>query len=100
MVALHDPHSIVALYRADRGERTRFTPDVNTSRARARASTNLEVLAPVVGNPAATLAAVGEEEVATDERSRRIRALLRTDPEKLQADAQRAWDQRLIPARG
>jgi NAD(P)-dependent dehydrogenase (short-subunit alcohol dehydrogenase family) len=51
---------------------------------------------------AATLAAVeaGEEEVATDERSRRIRALLRTDPEKLQADAQRAWDQRLIPAGG
>jgi NAD(P)-dependent dehydrogenase (short-subunit alcohol dehydrogenase family) len=50
---------------------------------------------------AATLAALaaGEEEVVPGSRAARIKATLRDNPAALEADAQRAWDERLIPPR-
>jgi NAD(P)-dependent dehydrogenase (short-subunit alcohol dehydrogenase family) len=49
----------------------------------------------------ATFAAVmtGQEEVLPDSRSARIREALRQDPASLEREAQRAWDEGLVPGR-
>ena len=50
---------------------------------------------------AATLAALeaGEEEVVPDEAAARVKAAMHDDPAALEAQAQRIWDEGLLPAK-